>query len=299
MAEAEEAGPGHQTAQLRSFFARYITARSAAKDHRIEEAFAAVLRESFAGPGPWSILVTSPWNAGACGPSYIETPSADPAFLYQDTLVALDPTQGINIGEPSLHARCLDACSLRPGETVVQVGAGSGYYTALLAHLVGPTGRVHAFEIHPALAVRAKRNLEPWPWVEVHARSGAEDGLPPTDVVYVNAGISQPSQAWIEALRPGGRLIFPLQSDHGFGGMLMVERPVRGGMAWPARFVSRASFIACQARQDKRRGRELDTAFAGGGAETVRSLRLEGKPNDTCWFDGGDWWLSTETVQDC
>ena len=50
----------------------------------------------------------------------------DPAYLYQDWLIALDAARGINIGEPGLHARCLDALALREGEEVLHVGAGAG-----------------------------------------------------------------------------------------------------------------------------------------------------------------------------
>jgi len=281
-------------AELRIFYARYVTAPAAVSNPRIEEAFAAVPREPFAGSGPWSVLVAGPWTVGSEHPGYVQTPDSDPAFLYQDTLIALDPGRGINIGEPSLHARCLDACTPQQGETVVQVGAGSGYYTAILATLVGQTGQVHAFEIDPDLAERARLNLQPWSWVEVHAQSGVVEGLPSADVIYVNAGLTQPSWAWIEALRPGGRLIFPLQSVNTFGGMLLIERPLKGGEAWPARFISRASFIPCQARQDQEIGRGLAQAFTEGRWDTVRSIRLDDKPDDTCWFDGGEWWLSTE-----
>lgn len=293
----EGAGSAERVAQLRAFYARYVAARGAAGDPRIEAAFAAVPRELFAGPGPWSVLIGGPWGAGSDRPAYIQTPDSDVAFLYQDTLIALDPDRGINIGEPGLHARCLDVCAPRAGETVVQVGAGSGYYTAILATLVGQGGQVHGFEIDPDLAERARHNLRLWPWANIHARSGVVDGLPAADVIYVNAGITQPSWAWIEALRPGGRLIFPLQSVATFGGMLLVERPVRGGTAWPARFVSRASFIPCQAPQDVGIGEGLAQAFAGGGWDQVRSIRLDDKPDETCWLNGGDWWLSTEAVE--
>ena len=159
-----------RSAKLRSFFARYVAARGGADDPRIEAAFAAVPREPFAGPAPWSVLPVGRWCVPPSGPSYIRTPDDDPAFLYQDALVALDPARGINIGEPSLHARCLDALAVREGEAVLHVGAGSGYYTAILAHLVGPAGRVHAFEIDPDLAGRAGRNLADLPWVELRAR---------------------------------------------------------------------------------------------------------------------------------
>jgi protein-L-isoaspartate(D-aspartate) O-methyltransferase len=273
-----------RSAKLRAFFARLVTARAGVRDARIEQAFAAVKREEFAGPGPWSIMVP--------GHGYLKTPDDDIAFLYQETLVAIDPDRGINIGEPTLHARCLDAVALREGEAVLQVGTGTGYYTALLASLVGPTGRVDAYEIDPGLAARAATNLVRMPWVAVHARSGIGDDLPKADVIYVNAGITQPSWSWLDALRPEGRLIFPLHAVGDVGGMLLVRRPQRG-MAWPARFVSRAIFIACAAPQDEAAGRRFAAAFAGGGWQDVRALRLDEAADGTCWFAGDGWWLST------
>jgi protein-L-isoaspartate(D-aspartate) O-methyltransferase len=75
--------------------------------------------------------------------------------------------------------------------------------------------------------------------------------------------------------------------------MLLIERPRHGGMAWPAKFVSRASFIACQAQQDKENEHALEMAFAKERWDGVRSIRLGGKPDETCWYDGGNWWLST------
>jgi protein-L-isoaspartate(D-aspartate) O-methyltransferase len=286
----KDAATLERSAKLRGFYARSL-ARSDG-DPRIEQAFATVPREPFAGPAPWYIA-----RSGA-GDAYVRTPDGDPAFLYQNVLVALDHERGINIGQPSLHALCLDALAVREGESVVQVGAGSGYYTAIIAELVGPTGRVDAFEIDPGLAARATANLAGWPQVAVHARSGIAEDLPKADAIYVNAGITQPSWAWLDALRPRGRLLFPLQREGGLGGMLLVHKPPEGGLAWPARFVSRAKFIACQGRQDTETGRRLAAAFDGGGWDKVKSLRLNKKPDDTCWFKGDDWWLSTAPVQD-
>lgn len=74
--------------------------------------------------------------------------------------------------------------------------------------------------------------------------------------------------------------------------MLRIEKPVEGGLAWPARFISRATFIACQAHQDETIGRALSAAFAGGGMENVTSFRLDSSPDDTCGFKGDGWWLS-------
>jgi protein-L-isoaspartate(D-aspartate) O-methyltransferase len=290
-------GGYEQTERLRTFFARYVAARGIAGDPRIEAAFASVPREPFAGRGPWSILATGRWNGRSNPPRYVETPDDDPAYLYQDVLIALDRARGINIGEPSLHARCLNALKLKDGETVLQIGAGSGYYSAIIAELVGPSGRVHAFEIEPALAERATLNLSSYQHVTVEPRSGAVEGLPSADAIYVNAGITQPQWAWLEALRPEGRLLFPLQAPWALGGMLLIEKPAGGGLAWPARFVSSAIFIACQARQDDATARELRAAFAAGGYERVRSIRFDDAPDASCWFRGSDWWLSVDAPE--
>lgn len=271
-------------ANLRAFFARYVALKGRAKDPRIEAAFGAVPREPFAGPAPWQIRVP--------GGPYMATPDDNPAYLYHDWLVALDAARGINIGEPGLHARCLDALALRDGETVLHVGAGAGYYTAIIAHLVGPEARIHAFEIEPALAERARHNLSHLSKVEVHGRSGVGDGLPRADAVYVNASAVGPSQSWLEALHPGGRLMFPLHAPRGFGAMLKVTRPEQG-LTWPASFVCQAGFIACEGLQDEPTGHRLAAAFAGGGWAEVRSLRHDTTPDGTCWFAGEDWWLSS------
>jgi protein-L-isoaspartate(D-aspartate) O-methyltransferase len=286
-----------RSAKLRLFFARFITAKGGARDKRIETAFAKVPREVFVGPAPWFIF--SPVSAGMrrFATTYIETPDDDPAFLYQDSLVGLDPDRGINIGEPSSHAMWLDALSPQPGETVLQVGAGSGYYTAILAELVGQKGHVHAFEIDQAMARRAQDNLALYPWAELHATSGVAEDLPKADAVYVNAGITQPSWAWLDALNPGGRLLFPLQPEGGFGGMLLICKPRDGGLSWAARFVSRAGFIGCDGLQVAQTGRELTEAFAGGEWSRVQSFRLDEHPDESCWFNGGDWWLSTKAPQ--
>jgi len=272
------------TTKLRSRYARLVAARGGARNPRIEQAFATVEREKFAGPGPWSL------STGGGG--YRRTPDSDPHHLYEDTLIALNPERGLNIGEPSAHACWLDALALQEGETVLQVGAGSGYYTAIMAYLVGPTGCVHAFEIDPTLAQRARENLRDLPQVHLHTRSGIADDLPMVDAVYVNAGITQPCRPWLNALRPHGRLLFPLQGEASFGGMLLITRPKRG-TAWPARFVSRAGFVACSGPQDPDAARRLDAAFARRAWDEVKSFRTDNPADSTCWFAGEDWWLST------
>lgn len=269
--------------KLRSFYAKLICTAAKLDDPRIEEAFRSVRRESFAGPGPWWLTFG--------GHPYVQTPDDDPAFLYQNLLVALDREQGINIGQPSVHAYWLAACNIKKSEIVVQVGAGSGYYTAILAHLVGADGRVYGYEIAETLAARARENLRDVHQVDVRTQSGVTSGLPQADLIYVCAGASQPSRMWLDALRPGGRVLFPLAPKDVFGGMLLIARPDQGS-TWPAKFVSRAAFIGCVGLQDEEAGRRLAEAFSKNW-DRVRSIRLDGSPDATCWFAGDGWWLST------
>ena len=79
-----------QSQKLRTFFASLVASKTRVRDPAIEQAFAHVKRETFAGAGPWSIMLP--------GRGYVKTPDSDPAFIYQDTLVALDPSRGLNIG---------------------------------------------------------------------------------------------------------------------------------------------------------------------------------------------------------
>ncbi|MBV9288633.1 MAG: methyltransferase [Hyphomicrobiales bacterium] len=286
--------------KLRETYARDITRRGGVKDARVREAFAAVRREDFCGPPPWFV---SGGLFGATGGR------GDVESLYDDVLVAIDPARGINNGQPSLHARAIEALALHEGETVLHVGAGAGYYTAILALLVGPAGKVIAYEIETDIAERARANLATYPQVEVRARSGAgpqpaagstevpprsDESLPKADAIYVNAAASHPLKAWLEALNPGGRLLFPLQAEHSTGAMLLIARPPGESDHWGARMLCGVVFIACKGAQDREAGRLLEVAYRGRGARDVRSLRFGQEARETDWFRGDGWALSTE-----
>jgi protein-L-isoaspartate(D-aspartate) O-methyltransferase len=165
--------------KYRSFYAKLICTSAKVENPRIEQAFSKIEREPFAGSGPWWMNIA--------GYPYVQTPDDDAAYLYQNLLIALDRERGINIGEPLWHAYWLNACDLKEAEAVVQIG-GSGYYTAILAYLVGPRGRVSAYEIDESLAARAFENLRDQPHVEVHAQSSVTADLPKADLIYVCAG---------------------------------------------------------------------------------------------------------------
>src|SRR3954466_14647578 len=187
-------------AEIRSIFARLMAAASSSTDPRQQRAFALVPREAFMGPGPWRLGVYQ---------RYFETPDSDPACLYQNVLVALDADKGINNGEPFLHAIWIGAVSPEPGDTVCHIGTGTGYYTAILSVLTLPRGTVHAFEIEEGLAEKARDNLRPFEGISVSTGDATKLPLPPSDLIYVNAGGVAPLSSWLQALRPRGRMIFP------------------------------------------------------------------------------------------
>jgi protein-L-isoaspartate(D-aspartate) O-methyltransferase len=268
---------------LRRFFAKYVTAKARVSDERILAAFATVPREAFVGPGPWQIPVAE---------GYIASETDDPTILYQDILIGLLPERGINNGEPSLHAKCIGAAGLQEDDVVIHVGAGTGYYTAILAYMVGRGGSVDAYEIEPELARLAQSNLAALPNVRVRMQSALATELPAADVIYVCAGVTQVPALWLDALAVGGRLVLPLVPNEQLGCMLLVTRTTPTGFA--ARIFSPAHFIPCVGARDEAQSRSLAVALAGGRAENVRTLRRGAEPDGSAWCVGTDWWLSTE-----
>jgi len=201
--KSREVGTLHQARldEIRGFFAKQMASASGSLDPRLERMFELVPREAFLPRGPWKIKVAE---------SYIDTPSADPVYVYQNVLVALDAGKGINNGEPMLHARWIGAVAPRAGETVTHIGAGMGYYSAILSMLVRPGGRLTGFEIEQDLAVAARRNLAPFENASIVIGDATLLDTPPSDLIYVNAGVIGPPEQWLAALRPGGRMIFSM-----------------------------------------------------------------------------------------
>jgi protein-L-isoaspartate(D-aspartate) O-methyltransferase len=220
---------------IRQAFAQRLCFVTGVDDARIEAAFALVRREDFLDPGPWLTVLWPRTRSDA----YIATPSGDPAWLYMDCIFAILPERHVNNGAPSLHAKLIFEASIKDGNHAVHVGPGTGYYTAIMAHLAGPSGRVTAIEFDPALAERARRNLTSLPNVSVVQGDGGAVPFDAADVIYVNAGATRPAEAWLDGLKEGGRLIIPLTTNKGFmrsadpierrGAVFRIERTAEGG----------------------------------------------------------------------
>lgn len=273
--------------EVRLRFAENIAKLASVSDARIVEAFATIPREAFVGEPPWRIFL----GLGGPGSGGGAVKTSDPKSLYQDVVVALQPNGPVNNGQPSLHAACLNALRIREGETVTHIGAGTGYYTALLAFMVGSAGRVTALEIDFQLAQQATANLARFAQISVVNASGSENSIPASDVVYVNAGATAPLRVWLDALNPNARLLFPLTPDQGYGGMLLITRV--SNQEFAAAFISSAMFIPCIGARDAWEAEHLSRVFRKHRMQDVQSLRFGTNSDETCWFQGKDWWLST------
>jgi len=277
---------------LREYYAEELRAVANIQSEAVVKAFAKVPREHFLGPGPWQI--SNPKHD-----SYRTTPEADPRHLYHNILIAIDATRYLNNGQPSLLAYLIDALELREGEQALHVGCGTGYYTAIMAEVVGREGHVLAVEIDAELARRAQDNLSYLPQVQVVTGDGGEVDAGPSDAILINAGATHPRSVWLDSLRLGGRLLLPLtvieDADHGGGGrVIKVMRQPRG---LTARFISEVGIFSCTGTRDPDLNERLKKAFMRGEWKSVQSLRREPHEQDeTCWLHAENFCLSKLAV---
>jgi protein-L-isoaspartate(D-aspartate) O-methyltransferase len=278
---------------IRAAYARQILAAASVTDARLDAAFAAIHREDFLGPGPWPILRR--YNGG-----YVTTPDHDPVHLYTDDLVGILPDRKLNNGQPSLHAHLIHQAAPKAGEHVVHIGTGTGYYTAILAHLVGASGRVTGIEYDAELASRARRNLSPFPNVAIVEGDGTTAPFGQADVIYVNAGCTRPADNWLDRLADGGRLILPMTSDQGFGAADLsrvasagaVFRIERRGDDYLAAWISAVAIFPCAGSRDGASEAALAAAFDHGDWRRVTRLYREEIAPERCWVRGPGWCLA-------
>src|SRR5579859_3065179 len=193
----------------RRFFAEEIEAIAGLKTPALVEALATVPRERFLPPGPWTFRSEADFAAGAPR----RTPDADPRHVCHNVTIAIEPARNLYNGNPSFVGMAIDALAIAPGARVLHVGAGTGYYSALIGGCAGPSGRVLALEADAALAARARANLASMPWIETRHGDGTFSFGESFDGILVNAGVTHPPDAWLDALAPGGRMILPLTAS--------------------------------------------------------------------------------------
>jgi protein-L-isoaspartate(D-aspartate) O-methyltransferase len=118
--------------------------------------------------------------------------------------------------KPELVATMLRLLDVQPGHRVLEVGTGSGYSTALLAHLVGPAGQVISLDIDPDMVARASRLLAldghgNVTVVDADGRLGHPPGAPYDRLVAWAQAQDAIPVAWAEQVHPGGVIVAPLR----------------------------------------------------------------------------------------
>jgi protein-L-isoaspartate(D-aspartate) O-methyltransferase len=280
----------------RQFYAEEIRAVAGVRSDALVQAFAKVPREDFLGPGPWKLASFD--AALSATPRYTPTADADPKSIYHNVLIAIDEARSLNNGQPSALAAWLDALEIGRGERVVHVGAGVGYYSAIMAEMVGPHGSVLAIEVDADLASRACVNLKPWRNVEVISGDGSVYDPGPVDAIFVNAGVTHPAPLWLDSLKSGSRLLYPLTFEAagagGKGCMILVKRE---GDAYAARATSFVAIYSCAALRDPDLNTSLVKQISSGKIFSTQSLRRDAhEPDGTCIAHAKDTCLSQRSL---
>lgn len=273
----------------RRAYAEKIAAAAGLTTPGLKDAFAAVPREAFLPPGPWLVVGE--------GQQPQQTPDADPRHVYENVSVAIDPARQLFNGAPAFLARMIDRLAPGPGSRLLHIGAGLGYYSAVMAHLVGPGGRVVATEIDEALAAAARSNLAAMPWVTVERGDGtAVSGS--YHAILVNTGVTHPLDAWLDALAPRGRLLLPLTVGlPGMGslgkGVIVVVGRTADGAGFGAEVLSFVAIYSAIGLRDQGIEASLGQALRRTSFPNLTQLRRDKhEQTPACWLHGDGFCLS-------
>lgn len=227
-----------RASHLRGALVAHLHRSGASSDPRVLDAIGTVPRERFAEGVPLEVA-------------------------YDDRALVLKSEADrvlSSISQPSMIAQMLGLLDVPPGAEVLEIGAGSGYTAALIAHLAGPHGNVTTIDIEPDLVTAANRRFTELN-VRAHAYVDDADILasapPQVSRVLVTAKATDISPAWLQRLGDGGRIVVPLDLGLGaeaafafvrsgdtlqsIGGRACVFLPLRGGQASEGRIFFRSS----------------------------------------------------------
>jgi protein-L-isoaspartate(D-aspartate) O-methyltransferase len=280
----------------RRFYAEEIRYSANIQNAALVEAFARVPREKFLAPGPWKIASA---DMGLGGMRNVPTDDSDPRHIYHNVAVVLDSSRDLNNGQPAALAKWIDAIGLKAGDRVFHLGCGVGYYTAIIAEVIGSGGSVIASEIDADLAARTKTNLKAYPNVEVHSGDGAKLNPGACDAILINAGVTHPHASWLDSLRGKGRLLLPLTVPMGMGmganlGKGVMVKITREPGGFSAQVVTFVAIYSCASVRDPQLERLLGKALATGALLKINSLRRDWHPvAETCVVHGNEFCLGS------
>jgi protein-L-isoaspartate(D-aspartate) O-methyltransferase len=213
--------------------------RHSAQRARMVAEIAAMARETGAATGRPSFSEAVMTAMGRV-PRHRFVPFLQEVFAYKNR--ALPIGEGQTISQPFLVALMTDLLDPKPGDTVLEVGTGSGYQAAVLAELVA---KVYTIEIVEPLGRQAMQLLEQLGYRNVEVRVG--DGYngwreaAPFDSIVVTAAPGEIPKPLIDQLKPGGRMVIPAGGSDDSQYLLLVEKQPDGTSTTkrmlPVRFV--------------------------------------------------------------
>ena len=135
------------------------------------------------------------------------------------------------ISQPYIVALMTDLLQLKEDHVVLEIGTGSGYQTAILSQLCQ---QVYTIEVISALSAEAQRRFEKLGYDNIKAKSGnGYQGWPehaPYDGIIVTAAADHIPEAFIEQLKPGGRMVIPVGLPYRYQELMLVEKDTEGNV---------------------------------------------------------------------
>jgi protein-L-isoaspartate(D-aspartate) O-methyltransferase len=166
-------------------------------------------------------------KAMAVVPRHLFVPEAIKSQAYKDN--ALPISSGQTISQPFIVARMTELLELKGQEKVLEIGAGSGYQTAVLASLARS---VFAIERLDTLAYEAEQRLMALRFSNVVIKAGdgtnGWDAYMPYDAILVAAGGPEIPEPLVKQLKMGGRLVIPVGEDRKTQMLMRVTRKENG-----------------------------------------------------------------------
>ncbi|MEJ2469210.1 MAG: protein-L-isoaspartate O-methyltransferase [Campylobacterales bacterium] len=134
--------------------------------------------------------------------------------IYGDYPLPIGEDQ--TISQPTTVAFMLELLGAEEGDRVLDIGSGSGWTTALLGHIVGERGEVIGLERQHSLVEQGRRNIRPFHFSPVRIEEAGEQlGMPGErfDAILASASAPEIPEQLFEQLKPGGRLVLPVQDS--------------------------------------------------------------------------------------
>jgi protein-L-isoaspartate(D-aspartate) O-methyltransferase len=252
-------------------------------------------------------------------PRHLFLPDLPPDQAYQDDAIVTkrnaDGQPVSSSSQPTIMAIMLDQLEVRRGQRVLEIGAGTGFNAALLAHIVGGQGSVTSVDLDADTVERARENLDAAGCQDVVLVTGdgavGHQDRAPYDRIIATVGVWDLASAWREQLVPGGRLVVPIDLNG-------VQRSVafeRDGDHWTSRSTRPCGFMRMRGtfagpeRVYKLsptltltlpKAREVDTnAVLAVLSEPPAALGTGAEPTMDEVFDGLGLWLAVREPRCC